>query len=137
MGLIGAATPFLNGKPRTLFYRDQILTSGLIGIALKNTTKLDMVLHSESLVPISSRLDISRCQGNIILELANQNATKTLLKYVHSSAIQSNDSSLFMRVYNGQVCYFKKNLIYLKSYLGAKLCIPNYWRRFIQRYFMY
>ncbi|CAJ0918782.1 967_t:CDS:2 [Entrophospora sp. SA101] len=95
-----SSTPFVNGRPFTIFYNNNILSRGLVGLAITTSTstsslpvnkkpQLD-ILH-QSLCPIGEHLKITRCRGNIILELNGKNPTKLFLQNLQQSNYDDND----------------------------------------------
>lgn len=100
MGLIAAQTPFLNGHPFTLFYNGAIIDGGSVGIAMsrKISSKTDYsCLYSLSSEPMK----ITKCQGNIILELDGVRASNKLVSEVYSDKATSTDTRLFCEVIDG------------------------------------
>ncbi|KAJ1918082.1 hypothetical protein H4219_002803 [Mycoemilia scoparia] len=85
IGIQGVQTPFLNGREFTIFGgKDVINSSGVSGVAfskLKDSFS-DLSLLYPTLVPISESVKISRCRGNVILELDNSDAVKELIQFL-------------------------------------------------------
>jgi small ligand-binding sensory domain FIST len=54
VGLVSTATPFLTGRPNTLFHNDRIYDSGTVGIALPSAPAAYTV--EPGLEPISSEM---------------------------------------------------------------------------------
>ncbi|KAJ8329675.1 hypothetical protein O5D80_002237 [Batrachochytrium dendrobatidis] len=115
LGLIGSRTPFLTGRPFTLFMNDQVLSGGAVGVSFSpsNRNKSDttpsesalsrMELLYKNYTPISSPMVISRCRGNIILELNERNATRELLlKLQESNTSKTLDYKIYVRVKDPQ-----------------------------------
>jgi small ligand-binding sensory domain FIST len=67
MGLIGAKTPFINSKLHTLLYNDQVFENGSVGFASEYCAKFDV--NGQDLLPIGDPMTITKCRGNIILEV--------------------------------------------------------------------
>jgi small ligand-binding sensory domain FIST len=91
LGLIGSKTTFSNGMPFTLFYGGNIISSGLVGVAMNCNSKLNT---AHSLVPIGKIRKITSCRGNIILSLEEDRASKSLISLVQG--LQSQD--LYSRI---------------------------------------
>ena len=56
MGLIASSTPFINGRPFTLFFNDEIHSSGAVGVATLRPTAtsfLDPSVYFVDLIPLS------------------------------------------------------------------------------------
>lgn len=99
LGLITAKTPFINGKSCTMFYNDKVYESGTVGIAFKNSGTL--AIKYNGLEPIGGLFEITKSQGNIILEIKGENASKMLVKQVQDSILKSHfkdSADLFVKV---------------------------------------
>jgi hypothetical protein len=62
LGLIGASTPFITGRPVTLFENEKIYESGAVGVALLHTERLrrDHRLSFLAGRPISGHMTVTR-----------------------------------------------------------------------------
>ncbi|KAJ1988683.1 hypothetical protein GGI25_006289 [Coemansia spiralis] len=96
IGIVGAQTPFLNGREYTLFSDSQVYDTGMVGFAFSRTeqSKDKRCAHHDSLhvahnglEPVSEVLRILRCKGNVILEVENGAAARSLLASVRSRRI--------------------------------------------------
>ncbi|KAI8924886.1 hypothetical protein BC831DRAFT_463288 [Entophlyctis helioformis] len=102
-GLVGARTPFSTGRPFTLFYNDQVMSGGAVGLALSgrgssqghhntgmgNETVGYVDLDLNAYEPLTEPIAISRCRGNIILELDGRNATREILQQIEKSKMEA------------------------------------------------
>ncbi|KAJ3260275.1 hypothetical protein HK103_000910 [Boothiomyces macroporosus] len=77
IGLVGSRTPFLNGNPFTLFYNNKVKTGGSVGIVYDNSNEINV---THRLNPISKEFTITKCLGNMILNLDSISASKTLIE---------------------------------------------------------
>ncbi|KAK9703386.1 hypothetical protein K7432_010760 [Basidiobolus ranarum] len=82
-GLVGSSTPFSTGRPATLYLNDRVFSSGAVGVAIvdkkANLPKAALQLQFPSLKHLGKPMQITRCRGNVILELDEANATQLLL----------------------------------------------------------
>ncbi|KAJ2656460.1 hypothetical protein IWW48_005023 [Coemansia sp. RSA 1200] len=117
IGIVGSRTPFLNGREYTLLANNsnssRVHDSGMVGLAFARTKeerpvcripkKEPEVSHS-GLVPISDALRISRCKGNVVLELENGDAAHSLIASVRRQRMESpekareKDTRLFAKI---------------------------------------
>ncbi|KAG0193568.1 hypothetical protein DFQ28_004460 [Apophysomyces sp. BC1034] len=106
IGLIGASTPFVNGNPYTLFYKNQMMSAGMAGFAVYGNTLSSLDLDHAQLQPLGKPMTITRCRGNIILDLDEAGATGLLLELIRQgkSAQISKDEEFYLGVYpSGQI----------------------------------
>jgi hypothetical protein len=89
-GLLATPTPFLNGKPFTLFYNDKILDSGAVGFELDTST-----LEYPQYHPLSAELEMTECNGNMITSISGLNPTQLLI-----DSSPSKKTDLFIQVNN-------------------------------------
>ncbi|KAI8581547.1 hypothetical protein K450DRAFT_231836 [Umbelopsis ramanniana AG] len=78
-GLIGASTPFITGTPYTLFYNEKMLPGGSIGFVSSSVPKVRSSVQHIALEALGSPMTVTRCRGNIILDLDETSATGLLL----------------------------------------------------------
>ncbi|KAJ1982343.1 hypothetical protein H4R33_005044 [Dimargaris cristalligena] len=104
-GVIGSSTPFINGRPFTLFDRTGLYSSGMCGVAIpKFSSHLTSHVKYEQLVPVGDPLIITRCQGNVILELDGPGSEDLpgLLKR-STQAYESKQIRLYARIHDQNV----------------------------------
>ncbi|KAL4070061.1 hypothetical protein V8B97DRAFT_1967983 [Scleroderma yunnanense] len=89
LALFASPTPFLTGRPVTLFYNGQVHSDGAVGIALPSSLPSQLDLNFPTLVPLTPALPITSSEGNLILSINSSNPTRLLL-----SAIQKHGLSL-------------------------------------------
>ncbi|KAF8636193.1 hypothetical protein AX17_003681 [Amanita inopinata Kibby_2008] len=118
LGLVASSTPFVTGRPFTLFRNQKIYESGAVGIALKRSVKSRGSMSGLKarakvaflgMEPISQPMTITECEGNMIISLDNQNPTKRLLSSIpnpttsFSTTTKKEDASFALGVIeNGQ-----------------------------------
>ncbi|KAI9332946.1 hypothetical protein BDR26DRAFT_823714, partial [Obelidium mucronatum] len=83
MGLVTPLTPFITGKTHTLFQNGKVIDSGLVGLSLQDSSAATSTAQPKyiysGLTPIGEYMNITSCQGNIILTLDNSLATRQIL----------------------------------------------------------
>ncbi|KAI9288163.1 hypothetical protein BC943DRAFT_273480 [Umbelopsis sp. AD052] len=82
-GLIGASTPFITGTPYTMFYNDKVLPGGSIGFVSSSVPKVSSSVQHKALESLGSPMTVTRCRGNIILDLDETSATGLLLNLLN------------------------------------------------------
>jgi small ligand-binding sensory domain FIST len=85
MGIIGAQTPFVTGTPFTLLNSNRELQpGGVVGLALKIGSPFKLIQKQFGLKRIGKSFKISRCRGNVVLEINDSTATKELLDLLNA-----------------------------------------------------
>ncbi|KAJ3031252.1 UNVERIFIED_CONTAM: hypothetical protein HDU68_005591 [Siphonaria sp. JEL0065] len=79
MGLIAPMTPFITGKTHTLFHNGNVIDSGLVGLSILSPKSSEPAFSYNKLTPVGDFMEITSCQGNIILTLDNSSATTQIL----------------------------------------------------------
>ncbi|KAG6377204.1 hypothetical protein JVT61DRAFT_1257 [Boletus reticuloceps] len=89
LSLIASSTPFITGRPVTLFYNGSILSSGAVGIALSSSVPSSPVLTLSfpPLVALSTDLGVTSSEGNLILSLDSRNPTQLLLSAIQGHGL--------------------------------------------------
>ncbi|KAJ6557333.1 hypothetical protein DFH09DRAFT_1163812 [Mycena vulgaris] len=88
LGLFAASTPFITGRPVTLFKGDKIYESGAVGVALRNP-KANARVQFLGMMPLSSPMVVTEAEGNLVISLDNKNPTQLLLAAIQKSGIES------------------------------------------------
>lgn len=85
VGLVAAPTPFITGRPVTLFRNQSIYGSGAVGLALLRTPVTSCVSFP-GLKPITSGsiMKVTQSEGNLVTSVDSQNPTKLLLSQLQS-----------------------------------------------------
>ncbi|KAI9264580.1 hypothetical protein EDC94DRAFT_539242 [Helicostylum pulchrum] len=99
VGIIGASTPFVTGEPYTLFKGNSIMGSGIVGFASYGDKKGKVSLSHEAMEKLGKPVKITRCRGNIILDLDEGGATGLLLKLIQGGPKLSKDEEFYLAVY--------------------------------------
>ncbi|KAF9345573.1 hypothetical protein BGX26_002975 [Mortierella sp. AD094] len=101
VGLLASSTPFITGRPVTMFYDGKIVQDGVLGVSVvrdakdgkggENRTSVEY----PTLAPLGPAMQITRCRGNIILELDESNATRLLLDRLKATTL-TKDKEYFL-----------------------------------------
>ncbi|KAJ7069943.1 hypothetical protein C8F01DRAFT_976988 [Mycena amicta] len=86
LGLFAASTPFITGRPVTLFINDEICDSGAVGLALSRP-QAKCELRFAGLVPLAEPMTVSQSEGNLVVTLSNKNPTQLLLAAIRQEKI--------------------------------------------------
>jgi hypothetical protein len=103
LGIIGASTPFTTAQPVTLFYNDRTLSQGVIGFSLTPTSIGNLTLQHNSLDSLGGVMKITKCRGNIILELDESGATQLLLERLRDANTGASGADLYLGIYPPRV----------------------------------
>ncbi|KIJ99944.1 hypothetical protein K443DRAFT_132847 [Laccaria amethystina LaAM-08-1] len=85
LGLTGAPTPFITGRPVTLFHNGKIHGSGAVGVALSlgKAARMDYL----GVKTFSKPVTITSCEGNLVNTINNANPTKLLLSDIRKAGL--------------------------------------------------
>lgn len=99
---MSARTPFITGQDYTLFHNEQILSSGTVGIALSGE-RLDLIVEHTGFKALSEPMEITKSQGNIVLEVQGLRASRLLVDQVSKTRNETfkDDSRLFVKLIDG------------------------------------
>ncbi|KAI6123934.1 hypothetical protein EV401DRAFT_2069152 [Pisolithus croceorrhizus] len=78
LALLASSTPFLTGRPFTLFHNGRVHSSGAVGIAFPSSTPL-LDLAFPPLVALTPPLPVTSSEGNLLLSIDSRNPTRLLL----------------------------------------------------------
>ncbi|KAG0030823.1 hypothetical protein BGZ82_007284 [Podila clonocystis] len=100
IGLLASSTPFITGKPVTMFWNGQLVQDGVLGVSIvkdtsKETKKSVTTVEYPSMSTLGPAMQITRCRGNIILELDESNATRLLLDRLQATTL-TKDKEYFL-----------------------------------------
>ncbi|KAG0278135.1 hypothetical protein BGZ95_004632 [Linnemannia exigua] len=98
VGLMASSTPFITGRPVTMFYDGQLVQDGVLGVSILTTKKDEKeatTVTYPSMSPLGPAMQITRCRGNIILELDESNATRLLLDRLQATTL-TKDKEYFL-----------------------------------------
>lgn len=83
IGLIASSTPFLTGRPHTLFYGKSVHSSGAVGLCVMSPVQPSAHLLFPNLEPLTKPMFITESEGNLIQSLDNLNPSRLLLSAIH------------------------------------------------------
>ncbi|TFY73718.1 hypothetical protein EWM64_g10294 [Hericium alpestre] len=90
LGLVASSTPFVTGRPFTLFHNGSSYSSGAVGMALSSTARPSASTAFPGLRPITGDLTVTGSEGNLIQELNNKNPSQLLLDAIQKSGLDGN-----------------------------------------------
>ncbi|KAF8880616.1 hypothetical protein CPB85DRAFT_1442968 [Mucidula mucida] len=79
LGLIATSTPFITGRPFTLFRNNDIHDSGAVGLALNHRPRLTYTLDFLGLSALSEPMTVTQSEGNLVNTLDGRNPIQLLL----------------------------------------------------------
>ncbi|GJE91814.1 hypothetical protein PsYK624_079650 [Phanerochaete sordida] len=85
LGLIASSTPFITGRPHTLFYGSDVHSTGAVGIALtsNDAAKPKLEVQFPELSAIEDKLfTVTDTEGNMVNALDDQNPSRIILSAV-------------------------------------------------------
>ncbi|KAF7346143.1 FIST domain-containing protein [Mycena sanguinolenta] len=86
LGLFAAPTPFITGRPVTLFQGDKIYGTGAVGLALKHPRPETQVTF-HGMEPLCPPMLVSKAEGNLVISLDNKNPTQLLLSAIRAAGV--------------------------------------------------
>ncbi|KXN88542.1 hypothetical protein AN958_07178 [Leucoagaricus sp. SymC.cos] len=97
LGLLASSTPFITGRPVTLFHNHSIYSSGAIGLALTgfHQPKPSFKINFLDVRKLSNPMTITKCEGNMINALNDDNPTQLLISAIKKSGLDTHVSGSF------------------------------------------
>ncbi|KZT56379.1 hypothetical protein CALCODRAFT_497402 [Calocera cornea HHB12733] len=89
LGMVSASTPFVTGRPFTLFHDARIYSSGAVGVALKSSVSPQNDVSFRGYTAISDALRITDVRGNLVHKINDSNPTRILLDHIEARAASS------------------------------------------------
>lgn len=89
MGLICSSTPFITGRPFTMFFDDRVYSEGAVGVAVSGIPHNFHVDFPANLRSITPQVTITSCEGNLINSLNGSNPAQMLLKGIEAAGIHN------------------------------------------------
>lgn len=84
-GILGSHTPFVTGRPTTLFYNDKILSHGAVGLAFTRPIQRAALVYPPT-EAISDILTVTSANGNMVHSLNDHAAASVLLQSVREKS---------------------------------------------------
>lgn len=86
LALLASSTPFLTGRPFTLFHNGRVHSSGAVGVAFPSSIPpLDLAFPP--LVALTPPLPVTSSKGNLLLSIDSRNPTRLLLSALQEKGI--------------------------------------------------
>ncbi|CAE6461324.1 unnamed protein product [Rhizoctonia solani] len=98
LGLIGSSTPFITGRPFTLFKGTSIFSDGAVGIALLDRSPQDTTISFDSIHAVSEPMVVTQAQTNLVETLDNGNPVESLMKAMRASGTIDKDQDIYLGV---------------------------------------
>ncbi|KAJ3760187.1 hypothetical protein EV360DRAFT_40397 [Lentinula raphanica] len=92
LGLLASSTPFITGRPVTLFHNQHILDKGAVGVALTSHKALKFHVPND-IRPLGSALEVTDSEGNLVNTLNLSNPTQLLLSRIRAAGIDTTSSN--------------------------------------------
>ncbi|KAH9850756.1 hypothetical protein C2E23DRAFT_759541 [Lenzites betulinus] len=84
LGLIGASTPFVTGRPYTLFHNDRIYSDGAVGLCLTSSRRPTTYSSFPGLEALTRPMVVTSSEGNMVNALDNANPSGLLLHAIRN-----------------------------------------------------
>ncbi|RDX53914.1 hypothetical protein OH76DRAFT_1399083 [Lentinus brumalis] len=104
LGLIGTSTPFITGRPYTLFHNGSICSDGAVGICLSSGPRSKSFSEYPGLEAITRPMVVTSVDGNLVNALDNANPSRLLLHAIQNHpavAASAEHISKELRLYLG------------------------------------
>ncbi|CAE6480371.1 unnamed protein product [Rhizoctonia solani] len=101
LGLIGSSTPFITGRPFTLFKGTSIFSDGAVGVALLDPNPPSTTISFDSIHAVSEPMEVTRAQTNLIETLNDGNPVESLMTAMKTSGTIGKDQDIYLGVIEG------------------------------------
>ncbi|CAE7233919.1 unnamed protein product [Rhizoctonia solani] len=98
LGLIGRSTPFITGRPFTLFKGANIFSDGAVGIALLDQASKNTTIDFDGIYAVSKPMEVTQAQTNLIETLDNGNPVESLMAAMKTSGTINKDQDIYLGV---------------------------------------
>ncbi|KIY69331.1 hypothetical protein CYLTODRAFT_349720 [Cylindrobasidium torrendii FP15055 ss-10] len=95
LGLVATSTPFITGRPFTLFHGKDVHSSGAVGLALTDRPKATSTIEFTGLESLSEPMTVTQSEGNLVNLLDGRNPTQLLLTALQKSGIDMSLNQAF------------------------------------------
>ncbi|QRW04401.1 hypothetical protein RhiLY_03400 [Ceratobasidium sp. AG-Ba] len=96
-----SSTPFITGRPFTLFKRPKIFADGAVGLALFHQGKQEHEIVFENLEAFSPILEVTQAQTNMVETLDHGNSVEALLRALHQRGPINKEDDIYLGVITG------------------------------------
>lgn len=97
-GLIGSSTPFITGRPFTLFKGSSIYPDGAVGVAIFDQRLQHASIEFKSIHAVSHPMEVTQAQTNLVETLDHGNPVESLLLAMKSSGSMNKDQEIYLAV---------------------------------------
>ena len=80
MGMICSSTPFITGRPFTMFFNDRVHSEGAVGVAVSRIPHRFHVDLPSNLKPITPEVAITRCVSPALSHPASEASITVVVK---------------------------------------------------------
>ncbi|KAI0720299.1 hypothetical protein C8T65DRAFT_634070 [Cerioporus squamosus] len=104
LGLIATSTPFVTGRPYTLFHNDSIHSDGAVGMCLSSGSRSKPFSEYPGLEAITRPMVVTSVEGNLVNAVDNANPSRLLLHAIQTHpavAASAEHISKDLRLYLG------------------------------------
>ncbi|CAE6462219.1 unnamed protein product [Rhizoctonia solani] len=98
LGLIGSSTPFITGRPFTLFGGTSIFSDGAVGVALLDQTPPNTDIKFDNIHALSEPMEVTQAQTNLIETLDYGNPVGSLMTAMKNSSTIGKDQGIYLGV---------------------------------------
>ncbi|KAF8604551.1 hypothetical protein BDV93DRAFT_471477 [Ceratobasidium sp. AG-I] len=97
-GLIASSTPFVTGRPFTLFKGASIFSDGAVGLALFDHKAHKSNTTFKNIRPVSALMEVTQAQTNLVETLDGGNPAKSLLLAMNASNSLDKEHDVYLAV---------------------------------------
>ncbi|KAF8673966.1 FIST N domain [Rhizoctonia solani] len=98
LGLIGSSTPFITGRPFTLFEGTSVVSDGAVGVALFNHTTPSSDICFDGIYAVSEPMEVTQAQTNLVETLDDGNPAETLMAAMKAGGTIGKDQEIYLGV---------------------------------------
>ncbi|KZT64251.1 hypothetical protein DAEQUDRAFT_815115 [Daedalea quercina L-15889] len=84
MGLIASSTPFVTGRPYTLFHGGSVYSSGAVGLCIHSSPRPELYVNFPGLQALTPPMLVTESEGNLVLALDGKNPSRVLLSAIEA-----------------------------------------------------
>ncbi|CEL55557.1 hypothetical protein RSOLAG1IB_01569 [Rhizoctonia solani AG-1 IB] len=100
LGLIGSSTPFITGRPFTLFGGTSIFSDGAVGIALLGQPATSTDINFDNIYALSEPMEVTQAQTNLIETLDKGNPVESLMMAMKATGGVRKDQDIYLGTIN-------------------------------------
>ncbi|KAH9917967.1 uncharacterized protein B0H18DRAFT_883271 [Fomitopsis serialis] len=84
IGLIASSTPFITGRPYTLFHGKSVYSSGAVGLCIHSSSRPELHVDFPGMQALTPPMVVTESEGNLVLALDDENPSRVLLSAIES-----------------------------------------------------